>query len=172
MNLVLRVHGAARRLLYFSLYAGAYSTVLHPSNRLWFPLCLTLYSLLAFLCRKATAPMLVSGFPRALANLLALLLTTSSLIVLCQGMAQAQFYADAQNFVVACFPAAAAAVPIVFNVLRFLFLIYLGVALIQSITAVREGQSLIAVATPPLIVVAVVTIGDIMSALIIGGATC
>lgn len=184
MKTVQKLRPAALFMLYLCLYGGAYSAVLCPNSSIvWFVVCAALYALLTLLSRLSEkqkdvllTPFFVPECSRNYVRLPVLCLTTISLVFLFHTVliapASAQFYGQAQSFIETCFPQASSAVPIVFNVLRFLFLIYLGVALIQGITAVREGQSLIAVATPPLIVVAVVAVGDIMSDLIIGGATC
>ena len=60
-------------------------------------------------------------------------LTLHLLISTLSGPAQAAFYSAAENFFASSFPEAATAIPIIFNVLRALLLIYLAVALIQTL---------------------------------------
>ncbi|NEP56596.1 MAG: hypothetical protein F6K31_06170 [Symploca sp. SIO2G7] len=98
--------------------------------------------------------------------------TTICLFISMTNPAYPQFFGNAQNFISSCFPQAASLVPLVFNVLRFLLIIYLGISLVQGINSVRDGTNLSVVATPPLLVVVIVTAADFASSLIIGGATC
>jgi hypothetical protein len=56
----------------------------------------------------------------------------------------------------------------VFNVLRALYLLYIAVALIGVINAVRKDEDWQVVARTPLLVVIAVTIADVLTSFIIG----
>ncbi|MBW4631667.1 MAG: hypothetical protein KME30_07125 [Iphinoe sp. HA4291-MV1] len=63
---------------------------------------------------------------------------------------------------------AAAAVSLVFNVLRALYLLYIAVALIGVINAVRKDEDWQVVARTPLLVVIAVTVADVLTSFIVG----
>ena len=63
---------------------------------------------------------------------------------------------------------AAAAVSLVFNVLRALYLLYIAVALIGVINAVRKDEDWQVVARTPLLVVIAVTVADVLTNFIVG----
>ena len=81
--------------------------------------------------------------------------------------AQAAFFSEAEQFLISSFPQAAAAVPLIFNALRGILLIYLAIALIQVLNAFRQGEEWISLARSPLAVVIVVVMGSVLSTLII-----
>ena len=60
------------------------------------------------------------------------------------------------------------AVSLVFNVLRALYLLYIAVALIGVVNAVRKDEDWQTVARTPLLVVVAVTIADVLTGFIIG----
>ncbi|WP_017314410.1 hypothetical protein [Mastigocladopsis repens] len=88
--------------------------------------------------------------------------------------AAAQFFAKAENFFKNTLTQGAqgtgtnAAVSLVFNVLRALYLLYIAVALIGVINAVRKDEDWQVVARTPLLVVIAVTIADVLTSFIIG----
>ncbi|WP_180976851.1 hypothetical protein [Fischerella thermalis] len=70
------------------------------------------------------------------------------------------------------FQGAGQAIPLVFNVLRGLFLLYLGISLVKIIQAARQEEDWQNLARTPMIILVAVTVGDILTQLIIGtGAT-
>jgi hypothetical protein len=88
--------------------------------------------------------------------------------------AAAQFFGKAENFFKNTLTQgsqgdnASAAVGLVFNVLRALYLLYVAVALIGVINAVRQDEDWQVVARTPLLVVIAVTIADVLTSFIIG----
>ena len=60
------------------------------------------------------------------------------------------------------------AVGLVFNVLRTLYLLYIAVALIGVVNAVRKDEDWQSIARTPLLVVVAVTIADVLTGFIIG----
>lgn len=174
----------AKHILLFAHYFGAYLAILDMGSSLgWLIFNLINYALLSLIFRysqnlksfvQVEAHRHRTVLPRKYERFLTFFLTIICIIYLLAPATPvyAQFFGSAQTFVAGCFPQAGSLVSLVFNVLRFLLLIYLGIALAQAISAVRDGQSVSAVATPPLLVVVVVTAADIASTLIIGGAAC
>ncbi|KAF3885064.1 MULTISPECIES: hypothetical protein [Nostocales] len=89
--------------------------------------------------------------------------------------AAAQFFGKAENFfknnLTQGSPqgsGTAAAVSLVFNVIRALYLLYIAVALIGVVNAVRKDEDWQVVARTPLLVVIAVTIADVLTSFIIG----
>jgi hypothetical protein len=89
--------------------------------------------------------------------------------------AAAQFFGKAENFFKNTLTqgsqqgaASTAAISLVFNVLRALYLLYIAVALIGVINAVRKDEDWQVVARTPLLVVIAVTIADVLTSFIIG----
>lgn len=89
--------------------------------------------------------------------------------------AAAQFFGKAENFFKnnltqgsAQGSGTAAAVSLVFNVIRALYLLYIAVALIGVVNAVRKDEDWQVVARTPLLVVIAVTIADVLTSFIIG----
>ncbi|MFB2773513.1 hypothetical protein ACE1AT_30215 [Pelatocladus sp. BLCC-F211] len=89
--------------------------------------------------------------------------------------AQAQFFKKAEDFFKNTLTQGAdtgnntqAAVSLVFNVLRALYLLYIAVSLIGVINAVRKDEDWQSVARTPLLVVVAVTIADVLTAFVIG----
>ena len=62
------------------------------------------------------------------------------------------------------------AIEIIFNVLRGLFLIYLGISLVKVVQAGRQDQDWQDLARTPLIIVIAVVLGDILATFIVGTA--
>jgi hypothetical protein len=82
--------------------------------------------------------------------------------------AQAQFFQNAQTWMTSNFSGAGQAIPLVFNVLRGLFLIYLGISLVRVIQSARQDEDWQNLARTPMIILIAVTVGDILANLIIG----
>ena len=89
--------------------------------------------------------------------------------------AQAQFFRRAENFFTNNLTQGSsnnnstqAAVGLVFNVLRALYLLYIAVALISVINAVRKDEDWQNVVRTPILVVVAVTIADVLTGFVIG----
>ncbi|MBE9215295.1 hypothetical protein IQ247_21970 [Plectonema cf. radiosum LEGE 06105] len=87
--------------------------------------------------------------------------------------AAAQFFGKAENFFKNTLTqgsqgGANDAVSLVFNVLRALYLLYIAMALIGVINAVRKDEDWQVVARTPLLVVIAVTIADVLTSFVIG----
>ncbi|ESA34126.1 hypothetical protein N836_18520 [Leptolyngbya sp. Heron Island J] len=83
--------------------------------------------------------------------------------------AQAQFFGDAESWMQTNFGADTGdAIPLVFNVLRGLFLLYVGISLVRVINSARQDEDWQTIARTPLIIIIAVTAGDILTTLITG----
>ncbi len=88
--------------------------------------------------------------------------------------AQAQFFGKAEDFFQNTLTQGSgdsgtkAAVGLVFNVLRALYLLYIAIALIGVVNAVRQDEDWQNIARTPLLVVVAVTIADVLTGFIIG----
>ncbi|WP_414530228.1 hypothetical protein [Nodularia chucula] len=88
--------------------------------------------------------------------------------------ANAQFFNNAQTWMNDSFGAAAGndqtteVIDLFFNVLRGLFLLYVGVALVQIVQAARNDEDWKTLARTPLIIVLSVFVGDIITGLLVG----
>jgi len=89
--------------------------------------------------------------------------------------AQAQFFKRAEDFFTNNLTQGTsnggnttAAVSLVFNVLRAIYLLYIAVALIGVINAVRKDEDWQSVARTPLLVVVAVTVADVLTGFVIG----
>lgn len=82
--------------------------------------------------------------------------------------ASAQFLLGAQSFFEESFPQAGEAIPLTFNVIRGIYLIYLAVALVGVINQVRQEDDWKTAARTPALIVFVVTVADVLAALITG----
>lgn len=92
--------------------------------------------------------------------------------------AQAQFFKKAEDFFKNTLTQGAttnsntqAAVSLIFNVLRALYLLYIAVALIGVINAVRKDEDWQSIARTPLLVVVAVTIADVLTGFVIGDSS-
>jgi hypothetical protein len=85
-------------------------------------------------------------------------------------VANAQFFKNAETWMKGKFTGADKAIEIVFNVLRGLFLIYLGISLVKTIQSARQDQDWQDLARTPLIIVIAVVLGDVLSTFIVGSA--
>ncbi|MEM6433911.1 MAG: hypothetical protein AAF773_08670 [Cyanobacteria bacterium P01_D01_bin.115] len=85
------------------------------------------------------------------------------------GNAYAQFFQGAEDFFTTTFgDAAGETIPIVFGVLRALFLLYIGVSLIRVINAGRNDDDWQQMAKAPIIVVMAVVVADVLTTLVVG----
>ncbi|WP_204141919.1 hypothetical protein [Halomicronema sp. CCY15110] len=85
------------------------------------------------------------------------------------GNAYAQFFGAAEEFFTTTFgDAAGETVPIIFGVLRALFLLYIAVSLIRVINAGRNDDDWQQLAKAPLIVVVAVVVADVLTGLVVG----
>jgi hypothetical protein len=83
--------------------------------------------------------------------------------------AHAQFFGGAEDWMQTNFGANAGdAIPLVFNVLRGLFLLYVAISLVKVINAARQDEDWATIARTPLIIIIAVTAGDILTTLITG----
>ncbi|MBD2354629.1 hypothetical protein H6G41_08295 [Tolypothrix sp. FACHB-123] len=89
--------------------------------------------------------------------------------------AQAQFFKKAEDFFQNTLTQGTStggntqlAVGLVFNVLRALYLLYIAVALIGVVNAVRKDEDWQNIARTPLLVVVAVTIADVLTGFVIG----
>ncbi|MEO1299633.1 MAG: hypothetical protein AAFW75_28435 [Cyanobacteria bacterium J06636_16] len=87
--------------------------------------------------------------------------------------AAAQFYIQTENWLKGILAQAAGAdvvIALAFNLLRGIFVIYLGIAIVKVVNAQREGDDWQTLAKTPLIIVLAVTSGDIIASFITTGA--
>ncbi|MEM8804454.1 MAG: hypothetical protein AAGF01_00180 [Cyanobacteria bacterium P01_G01_bin.38] len=102
----------------------------------------------------------------------ALLVTGLGLFLLMTLMAhpaQAQFFGEAESWMESNFGTDTGdAIPLVFNVLRGLFLLYVGISLVRVINSARQDEDWQTIARTPLIIIIAVTAADILTTLITG----
>lgn len=111
------------------------------------------------------------------ANLYAVLfaiLTVICLLDFAAAPANAQFFNNAQEWMTTNFGNANngqtnAVIVLFFNVLRGLFLLYVGISLVRIIQSARNDEDWQSLARTPLIIVLAVFVGDLITGLIIGG---
>ncbi|UKO98461.1 hypothetical protein [Nostoc sp. UHCC 0870] len=89
--------------------------------------------------------------------------------------ANAQFFKRAEDFFINTLTQGASstnnsqpAVSLIFNVLRAIYLLYIAVALIGVINAVRKDEDWQSMARTPLLVVVAVTVADVLTGFVIG----
>lgn len=83
--------------------------------------------------------------------------------------AQAQFFNKTQTWMTGAIPGIdTGLVGLIFNVLRSLFVIYLGIGLVKVIQSARNDDDWQQMARTPLILVVTVTMGDILAGIITG----
>lgn len=110
-------------------------------------------------------------------NLYAVLFTILTVICIldfASSPAEAQFFNNAQTWMTNTFGNAGngqtqAVVQLFFNVLRGLFLLYVGISLVRIVQAARNDEDWQTLARTPLIIVLAVFVGDLVTGLIIGG---
>jgi hypothetical protein len=81
----------------------------------------------------------------------------------------ALFFSGAEEFLKGApgISVASAAVTLVFNVLRGLFLLYVGLALVTTVNALRQDEDWQSVARTPLLVALAVGVSDVVTNLIV-----
>ncbi|NEO70488.1 hypothetical protein [Moorena sp. SIO3H5] len=83
--------------------------------------------------------------------------------------AHAQFFQVAEDWLTSAIPEVdAELVSLVFNVLRALFLIYLGISLVKVVNAAQQDDDWKTLARTPIIILIVVTLGDLLAGYITG----
>ncbi|MBE9034502.1 hypothetical protein [aff. Roholtiella sp. LEGE 12411] len=89
--------------------------------------------------------------------------------------AQAQFFGKAEEFFKTTLTQGSttnsgtqAAVSLIFNVLRAIYLLYIAISLVGVINAVRKDEDWQSIARTPLLVVVAVTIADVLTRFVIG----
>lgn len=88
--------------------------------------------------------------------------------------AQAQFFGEAERFFKRNLGGAQAggggeaAISLIFNVLRAIYLLYIAISLVGVINAVRKDEDWQSIARTPLLVVVAVTIADVLTRFVIG----
>ncbi|RUS94170.1 hypothetical protein DSM106972_094290 [Dulcicalothrix desertica PCC 7102] len=82
--------------------------------------------------------------------------------------AHAQFFQNAETWMTGQFTGADEAITLSFNVLRGLFILYLGISLVRVVQAARQDEDWQNLARTPMIILIAVTMGDILANLIIG----
>ncbi len=97
-------------------------------------------------------------------------LSTFLLLDVFSSPAQAQFFQNAETWMTGQFTGADQAITLSFNVLRGLFILYLGISLVRVVQAARQDEDWQNLARTPMIILIAVTMGDILANLIIGGA--
>ncbi|OYQ63919.1 hypothetical protein B9G53_14455 [Pseudanabaena sp. SR411] len=91
------------------------------------------------------------------------------LLILTVEPAQAQFFNRTQTWMTGAIPGIdTGLVALIFNVLRALFVIYLGIGLVKVIQSARNDDDWQQMARTPLILVVTVTMGDILAGIITG----
>lgn len=92
-------------------------------------------------------------------------------LVLDGGAAHAQFFNGAESWLKGALKGSDEIISLTFNVLRGLFLIYLGIALVQVIQKSRDGEDWQTLARTPMIILVTVTLGDVLAGMITGGGS-
>ena len=93
----------------------------------------------------------------------------SLLVTVLAHPAQAQFFGNAETWMQTNLGNNTGdAIPLVFNVLRGLFLLYVGISLVRVINSARQDEDWQTIARTPLIIIIAVTAGDILTTLITG----
>jgi hypothetical protein len=87
----------------------------------------------------------------------------------CADPSYALFFSGAEEFLKGApgISVASAAVTLVFNVLRGLFLLYVGLALVTTVNALRQDEDWQSVARTPLLVALAVGVSDVVTNLIV-----
>lgn len=87
------------------------------------------------------------------------------------GAAHAQFFNGAESWLKGALKGSDEIISLTFNVLRGLFLIYLGISLVQVIQKSRDGEDWQTLARTPMIILVTVTLGDVLAGMITGGGS-
>jgi hypothetical protein len=153
-------------------FAGLRLLQLSPTMAIGSGLCMAVVMILRRAARKdvvASRILKKMGTPRACRLVLGLLFG-SSLWMSQTNPLFAQFFQVAEDFFTTTFPDAGDVVPLVFGVIRALFLLYIAVSLVRVIQSARNDDDWQQLARAPMIIVMAVVIGDVLATLVIGGA--
>ena len=82
------------------------------------------------------------------------------------------FFAGAQTFLETCFTDSRRAIVVFFSILRLLLIAYIGAQLIFSVYQISRGESPLPLLLPALAVVIAITIGSVVTELVLNGTTC
>lgn len=85
--------------------------------------------------------------------------------------AYAQFFNQTQSWLQRSIPGLQgnSIIPLVFNVLRAIFVIYIGINIVQVVQKMQQQEDWQTLARTPLIIVVAVTLGDVLAGLVTGG---
>ncbi|MGL5059212.1 MAG: hypothetical protein ACRC62_04445 [Microcoleus sp.] len=173
------------------LYSGATVLVWDASLSGWFGWAGVGFASCLFLGTNWLAPrqQVLKSWHRALikygpAALLFLSALAIFWMVIASDSASAQFFKNAEEWLKSNFGEAIGGggggagggeggdvISLVFNVLRAIYILYLGVELVKCIKAAQQDQDWQTLARTPLIIVVSITIADIVSTLILGSGT-
>jgi hypothetical protein len=151
-------------------FAGLRLLQLSPTMAIGSGLCMAVAMLLRRAARKdvvANRILKKIGSPRVFRLVLGLLFG-SSLWMSQTNPLFAQFFQVAEDYFLTTFPDAGDVVPLVFGVIRALFLLYIAVSLVRVIQAARNDDDWQQLARAPMIIVMAVVIGDVLATLVIG----
>ena len=103
-----------------------------------------------------------------------ILITTSICIGIAMYAAEPSysFFAGAQTFLEACFADSRRAIVVFFSILRLLLIAYIGAQLIFAVFQISRGESPLPLLLPALAVVIAITIGSVVTELVLNGTTC
>ncbi|MEO0842061.1 MAG: hypothetical protein AAF063_24560 [Cyanobacteria bacterium J06643_5] len=105
-----------------------------------------------------------------LLTILYLFMSVVFILDLTAAPANAQFFRDAESWMGGAFEGIdETVVELFFNVLRAMFLLYLGISMIRVIQAARQDEDWQNLARTPLIIVVAVVAADIITGMIVGG---
>lgn len=153
-------------------FAGLRLLQLSPTMAIGSGLCMAVAMILRRAAKKdvvASRILKKIGSPRVFRLVLGLLFG-SSLWMSQTNPLFAQFFQVAEDFFNTTFPDAGDVVPLVFGVIRALFLLYIAVSLVRVIQSARNDDDWQQLARAPMIIVMAVVIGDVLATLVIGGA--
>ena len=107
--------------------------------------------------------------------LMGIVLGAGSILSITVGIAEpsyAQFLGGTEQWLQTAIPGMdASLVSLIFNVLRAIFVIYVGISIVQVVQSARQGDDWQTLARTPLIIVVAVTLGDTLANLITGAGT-
>ncbi|RMH41264.1 MAG: hypothetical protein D6694_09115 [Gammaproteobacteria bacterium] len=97
---------------------------------------------------------------------------TSVLFIALVEPAHAQFFNQTEGWLRRSIPGLQnnSLIPLIFNVLRAIFVIYIGINLVQVIQKMQQQEDWQTLARTPLIIVVAATMGDVLAGIVTGGA--
>lgn len=152
--------------IYYVGEESSFWDVLRDLSRILFQICFIVYFSVKW---YFDAPLFLAQLRRRSKTWLVgcICITTLFLLSCLMSPAHAAFYSAAEAFFTSSFPQAGVAIPLIFNALRGIFLIYVAIALIAVMNAFRQGEEWLTVAKSPAAVIVVVALGDVLSTIII-----